>query len=240
MRSKLISFSGMRWLFAETLVIVLGVLIALGLNDYWTEREERSLAIDYIKRLQGAVAWDLSYVRDRLQPTMVIKREALEFIQPIVSGREPAPENILEFFSNVSRGGMMSGSAERWYADSTFLDLRSTGNMRLIEDPKLRFAIDDYYGLINARFQALAGRHTGYVSFVHTAIPAELRENLSLEAIERFGVDFALERLMSAEFHALVNEEFNYMIYMSELDFEEQAESFAQLLEEHLRELEGP
>jgi hypothetical protein len=123
MRSKLISLSGIRWLFAETLVIVLGVLIALGLNDYWNKQQDRLLAIDYIKRLQGAVAWDLEYVHESLKPTMAMKREALEYIQPIVSGREPVPENILEFFTNVARGGMMSGSVQRGYADTTFLDL---------------------------------------------------------------------------------------------------------------------
>ncbi len=37
------------WLLSETLVVVLGVLIALGLNDYWTGREERALELQYLK-----------------------------------------------------------------------------------------------------------------------------------------------------------------------------------------------
>ena len=37
--------SGLRWLFGETIVIVLGVLVALSLDDIWTARQERNLEL---------------------------------------------------------------------------------------------------------------------------------------------------------------------------------------------------
>ncbi len=45
MAARLISADKFRWLFADTLVIVLGVLIALGLDDSWTDRRDRLQAI---------------------------------------------------------------------------------------------------------------------------------------------------------------------------------------------------
>ena len=42
------SESRLHWLVSETLVIVLGVLIALGLDDYWTDRQERDLELEYL------------------------------------------------------------------------------------------------------------------------------------------------------------------------------------------------
>ena len=41
--TRILTAPNFRWLIAETLVIVLGVLIALGLDDAWTAREERQL-----------------------------------------------------------------------------------------------------------------------------------------------------------------------------------------------------
>ena len=43
MANEIISMAKIRWLFAETLVIVLGVLIALGLDEYRTDRYEEAL-----------------------------------------------------------------------------------------------------------------------------------------------------------------------------------------------------
>ncbi len=239
MARNLISSKGIRWLLAETLVVVLGVLIALALNDFWTGQQEHRLAIDYIKRMQEDVEHDLWYVRERLHPRLREKRAALSQVLPIVRGQAPVPDDVLAFFRNVSRGGIMSAAAQPWYADTTFQDLRSTGNFRIIRNPALRERIALYYGRLGATFANLATRHTGYVSFVHTVIPAELREDIDQRAIEDFGIEFALGRILSSEFRALANEEFNYMLFYSGLDFEAQAEDMRGMLQEYLRELEG-
>ena len=112
MSARLLSADKIRWLFAETLVIVLGVLIALGLDDTWTDRQERLMAIDYIQRVQDDVNEDLRYIRDTWHPRLRIKRDALDAIVPVVRGQEPVPEDVVTFFRNVSRGGMMSANAQ--------------------------------------------------------------------------------------------------------------------------------
>jgi hypothetical protein len=237
--NRQINVASFRWLFAETLVIVLGVLIALGLNDYWNKRQERLLAIDYVVRMQADLEYDIWFVQTRYQPRLARKREALDFIQPIVSGQVAVPEDLVSFFQAVSLGGIMSGSAQTWYADITFNDLRATGNMRVIQNSEIRDLIANYYGRMEAVFEGMTFRHTDYVSFVHTAIPAELRENLDLAALESFGVDFALSRIMSDDFRSLVNEEYNYMLYVSRLTIEEEATTLLQSLQAYQEELEG-
>jgi hypothetical protein len=239
MAARLISAGNLRWLFAETLVIVLGVLIALGLDDSWTNRQDRLLAIDYIHRLQDDVNEDLRYIRDTWLPRLRMKQDALDAIGPVVRGQVPVPEDVETFLHNVARGGIMSGSAQSWFTDTTFEDLRSTGNLRLIQDPDLRAGIARYYGGMQAWFDRLQGRHTNYVSYVHTAIPAEMRDDMGLEGLEKFGIDYALKRLLSDEFRNLANEEYNTMLFMQSLDFERFAESLLRSLEVYRLELEG-
>ena len=89
------------------------------------------------------------------------------------------------------------------------------------------------------QFDRLQSRRTNYVSFVHTAIPAELRDDIGLEALEEFGVDYGLKRLLSDEFRNLANEEYNTMLFVQSRDFERCAELMQSVLEAYRLELDG-
>ncbi len=126
------------WLLSETLVVVLGVLIALGLNDYWTDRAERALELQYLKRIHEDVIADAEVIDSWYGDTLQTKVHALEAIAPIVHGQEPVPEDVESFFKNVIDGGIGGTSATRWFTSTTIEDLKSTGNLRLIRDVDLR------------------------------------------------------------------------------------------------------
>ncbi len=239
MAAKLISAGNFRWLFAETLVIVLGVLIALGLNDYWTDRQDRLLAIDYIQRIEYEVNGDLQNLQNSFRPRLRAKREALEAILPVVRGRAPVPEDLNDFLLNVSRGGIFGGTLATLANNTTFEELRATGNLRLIRDPDLRIAIVRYYADGEYQINRLRGRFTDYVSFVLSVIPGELRDDMDLDAINEFGVEFAMQRLLSEEFRRLANEEYNKMLFMENFDWQSPAESLLGQLGAYRLKLEG-
>jgi hypothetical protein len=101
MATKLISTRNLRWLFAETLVIVLGILIALGLDDYRTGQFERRLAIDYLHRIQEDLSRDLDYIDRVWIERLKSKRESLDIIAPVIRGHSPVPADLEWFY--VSR-----------------------------------------------------------------------------------------------------------------------------------------
>lgn len=218
---RILSAPNFRWLLAETLVIVLGVLIALGLNDAWTQREERQLEISYLERLEQEFKGDLSYIHEVYLPGLEQKKIALESIAPYVRDQRPVPEESLEFLRNVSRGGILGGSERLTFlSDATFRDLQSTGNLRLIRDTEIRAAITNYYLAIENELTRIEGRNSGYVKYIHGVIPAELRDDMDMAEIESMGLEFALARLTSDEFRAIANAEYNKMLLMGEIPFE--------------------
>ena len=237
MAEKLISAAKARWLFAETLVIVLGVLIALALDDYRTDRYEHQLAIEYIERIQRDVDQDIAYLSSNWYPRLDDKQAALDAIAPVVRGQVPAPEDIETFLIDVARGGMQGSSVTGWVNDTTFRDLRSTGNLRLIKDPDIRAQIGSYYEFVDAQITRVEARHSEYVTFVHGVMPAELRNALDIESVDIFGVDFAMKRLLSDEFRIVMNEEYNRMLFMQLIDFAGFSESIRSKLESYLQEL---
>ena len=130
--------SGLKWLLSETLVIVLGVLLALGLDDFWTARQERDLELQYLRRVQADVRADIDYIDQVVRERLDIKLQSLAVIAPIVRGQEPVPENVESFLRNVALGGLLGASSTHWVRDTTFEDLKSTGNLRLIRNVDLR------------------------------------------------------------------------------------------------------
>ena len=230
---------GMRSLVAETLVVVFGILIALGLDDYRSDIQDRRLAIDYITRIQDDLNRDFRYIDQVWKPLLKVKRESLESIAPVIRGRSPIPEDHVAFLKAVSLGGVMGTSAIAWYTDTTFQDMRATGNLRLIQDATVRVEISEYYEFLDSQTRRVEKRFSNYVPFVHSVIPSELRGDIDAESLQEFGVDFALERLLSDQFRELLNQEYNLMLFMESMRYEELARSLYDDLETYRISLEG-
>ena len=236
---NLVSAKKVRWLFAETLVIVLGVLIALGLDDYRTNQYERRLAIDYVQRIQNDLSRDLNFIDRVWVQQLEIKRESLDAIAPVIRGQIQVPDDVEEFLKNVARGGMAGTTAVSWYTDTTFQDMRATGNLRLVKDPDIRAEISRYYEAVQSEALRVEARFTNYVPFVHALLPAELRDDIDLGALEEFGIDYALRRLLTDDFRDLLNKEYNLLLFLESREFQAIAQSLFEKLEAYRIELEG-
>lgn len=229
-----------RWLFWETLIIVLGVLIAFAVNDYWSDRLDRELEIQYLKRLHADLKRDKAWVTNYNEGAMKAKFEALDAITAVVRGQEPVPEDVEAFLLNVTLGGIGGASPNYFVNTTTFDDLKATGNLRLLNDTEIRGKLSAYYNLYENNHRRTVERKTGYFMFVHSILPAELRQNITMEAINDFGIEHALEKILTEEFEDLLNQEYNFAIFIRGL-YAQYAETSAGLAEEvdaHIRALE--
>lgn len=199
-----------KWLFWETLIIVVGVLVALSVDDYWTGLQEQKLEKEYLQRLKIDIQADIDYADDFMANRMTRKLKALDTVAPIVRGRADLPEDMASFLFEVGMGGMGGVSPTPWTTSTTFEDLKGTGNLRLIRDTEMRRKLSDYYRSAEDFNSRQKARVTGYVRFVHSILPAELRADNNIEAMQSFGVERAVERIRSPEFEDLVDQEYNF------------------------------
>ena len=227
--------SRLRWLLGETLVVVLGVLIALSLNDYWSYRQDRDLELQYLTRIHSDVNADIVYLDQTFRTRLEMKLKALDTIAPVVLGARPVPDDVETFLRNVALGGVLGASKSKWITDTTFEDLIFTGNLRLIRDTDLRWKISRYYHDQDVKFQRAGDRQTGYVRYVHSFLPAELRDEMDLASMEYRGIDRAIERVLSPEFQNLMNEEFNYAMFLQRLDYLSTSKQLIQDLESQIQ-----
>lgn len=230
--------SHLRWLLSETLVVVLGVLIALGLNDYWTYRQERALELQYVWRLHADVSVDIERIDRFTKDLLTRKMNAINAIAPIVRGNQPVPDDIESFLRNVSLAAIAGASSTRWVTSTTFEDLKSTGNLRLIRNPDIRTQIARYYEEFGEIYIRSRDRQTKYYEYVHSVLPGALRDDLTFTAMEDFGIDRAVKRFTSPEFQDLMNQEYNVTIF--KLSFNSSmSRQLANDLEAYVRQLGG-
>ena len=228
--------SKLRWLLSETLVVILGVLIALGLNDYWEFRQEKSLELEYLRRIQMDIGADIELIDQFGKHLLVRKMAALDAIAPVVRGKVPVPEDIESFLKSVSLGALGGAAPTRWTTNTTFEDLKSTGNLRLIRDADLRRKIARYYEEFEEFHTRTRDRKTEYAKTVWSVMPAELREDINLAAMEEFGIDRAINLITSTEFQNLLNQEYNYAYFHLSID-SSSAREITRELESYIQQL---
>jgi hypothetical protein len=82
-------------------------------------------------------------------------------------------------------------------------------------------------------------RKTKYAKTVWSVMPAELREDMDLAAVEVFGVDRAIKLFTSVKFENLMSQEYNYAYFNLNID-SSSAKELTKELENYIqRECDG-
>jgi hypothetical protein len=229
-----------RWLVGEVLVVIIGVLAALSIEQTWSDRLDRQLELEYLKTIRTAVQADIDYVTETAQKRLKLKMDAIDAIGPVVRGFAPIPDDVGFFLTNVGMAAVAGISPTHVVRRGVFDDLISTGNLRLITDSQIRKAIPAYYEGYDVQYRRTVTRLTEYPEFVLGILPSELRDEVDLAAMESFNVDRAIEAIMSDRFETLFNREQNFGFFMesSYAQFLSRARAFLDELDAHIKHLE--
>lgn len=220
-------------LAAEMVVIVLGVLVALGVDQWNDGRKERVLEANYLEALSRDVRGDsVAYVQIFL-PALAVADSALRAIAPVVRGA-PLEGDTVAFLEAVSLGGRLGSPTLLTLARrTTFDELIATGKLGIIRSAPLRAALVDYYEQARIGSERLQARIPDYPMAVHAYYPAELRQEKTVDDVRAFGLRRAVEGFRSPEFEAVMNQEFNF-VFMAQPSMEsgvEQTNALLRLLE---------
>lgn len=196
---------------AELVVIIAGVLIALGVDSWAGRRHDRTLEKEYLRALSEDLRSDSATFARTFLPALAQKDSALRLIAPVVRGG-PLEGDTLAFLRAVALGGRLGTSATIQLVRPTTMDeLTATGRLSLIESARLRAALVDFYFMSGIQSRRLSARTAGYPLFVHRYFPAELREGRMTAAMKSFGLARAVRAFRSDAFESLMNQEMNFL-----------------------------
>jgi hypothetical protein len=124
----------------EILVITVGILGAFALNSWNESSHERKLESTYLSNLKADLREQLEVINRQIQFEEYC-RNSIDFLQSkgVMNLRESNPDTLIRTLSSLRTRLTFIG------VDATFDDLKSTGNIRLIREEKLRQAIIKYF-----------------------------------------------------------------------------------------------
>ena len=125
----------------EILLVMIGILLALQVNNWNEKRKQRVLETQYLEQLTIDLANDTTYYNNRISMYSRAYTSVRKFIIEIYNTQESREEikNLLQQL-NLATDPLSTHNP-------TYLELTSTGNLGIIDPPTLKSSISNYYRL---------------------------------------------------------------------------------------------
>jgi len=156
-----------RYALGEIAIVVVGILIAIGLDNWRNSRVEQRLETEYLARLEADVRADTA-TYNFVGRAITRKLTALSFADSVMGGGTLS--DTLSFLQALVDGSNL-GWNQPALRTTTFQDLQSTGNLRLVRDQELRAQIVAYYTSADGAYDRIRARRTAYGPLTYQLVP---------------------------------------------------------------------
>ncbi len=230
------------WSYAvgELLIVVIGVLIALAIDQWNDDRLERLEEVDAVARILNDVQTDLQDFDFRLKAVDAKEESLLRVKAFLAGGARIDPAAFLRDIVGGADFGWNQGLARR----STYDNLLESGRLGIIADPEIRSQISDYYRYYQDSHNRIDERETDYPALSYQLVPRRPDTSQNEGAVWEREIESGLSDTQLNELVALVQAsaisdhvtaELNLarFILQIELDLQGRAVSLISLLEEY-------
>jgi hypothetical protein len=227
------------WSYAvgELLIVVIGVLIALAIDQWNDDRLERLEEVDAVARILTDVQTDLQDFDFRLKSVDAKEESLLRVKAFLAGGARIDPAAFLRDIVGGADWGWNQGLARR----STYDNLLESGRLGIIADPEIRSQISDYYRYYQDSHNRIDERETDYPALSYQLVPRthtsqnegvveEIESGLSDTQLNEL---VALVRASAIGDHVTAELNLARFILQIELDLQGRAVSLISLLEEY-------
>ncbi len=222
-----------KYAIGEIILVVIGILIALQINNWNESRKDNIKEHAYLVNLTKDIKADISYNNRNIFERYDKKVEALKNGKTYYQGTYIITDT-LAFLNNLGYGSVF-GNVNWAFKKTTYNQLVNTGDFKIIENDSLRESILNYYNLLNGIEESSEGKITGYIKYTNSLAPFN-RENP--DYISEFDQTIFISKIKSEEFYKLLNLELTlaYDIRDKSAAVNNRAEKLIKLIETHLKE----
>ena len=151
----------------ELAIVTVGVLVALGINEWNNERLERAEEVDVITQIIADIESDLRNFEFRLK-AIEDKEASLLRVRAVLSdGAQYDPKAYLRDIVVGADFGWNQGLAQR----ATFDDLLGSGRLHVISDREIRTGIASYYRHYEDEHIRIEERETAFPGLSYQLVP---------------------------------------------------------------------
>jgi len=131
----------LRYAIGEIALVVLGILIALSINNWNEERKDRGIEISYLERLLVDLKKDTVTLNQKIQLADKLSADYINYIQKMYTEQKTSED----FKNLVLTADINAGKDNLLITDVTFVELVNSGKLDLISDKLLKSKIVIYY-----------------------------------------------------------------------------------------------
>lgn len=223
----------LRYAIGEIVLVVIGILIALQINNWNSNRIDRQKEREYLQNFLEEMKGDSIFLNVYWEHDYPEKVAGLELARNYVKyGKEI--DDSAAFIAAIGKGGKLSRAAI-FEESSTYKDIISTGNLKLIRNKDLQLHIINYYTAISTTIVYMDNLRSEYATFVNSLIPYNPTERYHPDKKD---YERAFKKMDSDEFLSYSNQELTFA-YSLNRRMMRVNERLLPLLEEIRNELKG-
>lgn len=203
-----------RYATGEIAIIVVGILIAITLDSCNQARVNRREERAYLARLAEDLMTDtttFAFVERALQR----KQAALALVDSVMNTAAMLRDTTA-FLQAVIHASNFAWNQPR-VRTTTFQELHSTGNLRLLRDADLRGAIVRYYAAAEGDYLRIEGRRTRYGPLTYELLPRQTEFALDSARAGQRNAQL-VQAIMRSDLPAAITAERNLANFVSELN----------------------
>ncbi|WP_297100671.1 DUF6090 family protein [uncultured Draconibacterium sp.] len=195
----------MRYAIGEIVLVVIGILIALQINNWNSNRIDQLKELEYLEHFLGEMRSDSVFLNVFWKKDYPEKVEGLELARKYVKDGIEI-DDTAAFMAAIGKGGKLSRAAV-FEESSTYKDIISTGNLKLIRNKDLQLQIIQYYTAISTTITYMDNLRSEYATFVNSMIPYNPQGQYQPDEKD---YERALQKMKSDEFLSLSNQELTF------------------------------
>jgi len=130
----------MRYAIGEIVLVVIGILIALAINNWNEDRKEKILKETYTKQLANSFKKDIIRLEEYVELNNFFDEEGFYLLDYLLN-RNEEPD-----FNRLTKATMLTSDIRTASSNaSVYNDLISTGNLKLYNNPSFKDLLNDYF-----------------------------------------------------------------------------------------------
>lgn len=170
----------------EFALIVLGVLVALAVDEWQEERKDAQFLTGQLESIVSEIDANLFTIQRIRTGAIPSKMNALEQVIGTLENPDPRIGDLDALLSELAYA---SRDTEPWFTRDRFDALRSSGNFRIIGNRELEDDVSDVYNGVDVLLAQAERLNAGFPALVHQLLPARYQASLNpLRTYTREGV----------------------------------------------------
>tara|TARA_R110002096_G_C14643844_1_gene725776 strand:- start:1327 stop:2127 length:801 start_codon:yes stop_codon:yes gene_type:complete len=178
-------------IITEILIVVIGIFIGLQVDDWNSERKKKAEGEEYLERLYQDLKFDADHFA-QIKLDVGTKQYSLKSVENIVNTGDLDWSGNITFSiigentvgarqeANIDLFGALEYSTVYGWSfpnvrTTTFVDLQNSGNLAIIDNNDLRYAISFYYEESLNAYTRILARSTGYAQMAYKIIDGGAR-----------------------------------------------------------------